>query len=556
MPTLEQQRIRNDALENLDVDGLGYIGDHWFHLTQKMDAILDEYESTEVANENHEPAAPLPTAEEFSKDQKKKDILSAIEKADEELFSYKQNIKRQQLIARRGKLLYNYITYEKKEAAPTVFAAVKDGTYAVFKPVVNVLDDIVSALRNGVKNLSLSANTIPFLVGASSGVVAVLEGKSSFSRAIKSIKKYVDFSPLKRKNKQLKTRIFTSLGALYLSSIGIWLGSSYIAYTAGLPVLAGSFLSPFIPVILPAVLTGICLLNLGRHAYVLYQAKKLEASTKQQYELDKGLLSDCKKKHAEVKQNVKECIAEFHRINASDEIEKNTKLKQCKRKLLDYISDNRAADEEIAKLETQLVKSSKNYEKWRENRLNAERKTVLAGVDLAVQAAFFVGSILGTAAIIGASVASLGALPLAITVCAVVISISIKLFEVVDKKYNHKFSRGMRDWFVDKYARVKNFFSPSPAPELVAPAPVLGSTNSKIMQHLNGATTVPNGVEHTHGSSSSWVNGDIPNGNHVSSSSSSHGGSQNFFAKVTTPVPIPKPRSEPDVIHEGFTITP
>lgn len=262
--------------------------------------------------------------------------------------------------------------------------------FNIGKKFVDIMDDLWSTLR-GV----LPAETIrvysPFIMGSVGFITHLGEGVQGAKEAYRAYKN--------EKIGQRKTRILSSVLIFMLSGAGLGLATSLIAEALGATISGTAMV--FAPVLIPGFLTAIYSLALWRKAYIFYRAKEEEAKAKLEYE-----------------------------------------QAFSGRSLENPLTDT---DKEEKKI---------RFEALREERLLAERDMAFNIIEVATSILVVTSTVLGTAAIVGASVASLGALPLVLLLTGVIGGVGCKLLEYYDEKNEFKFSRQLRGWITGKWDKL------------------------------------------------------------------------------------------------------
>lgn len=323
--------------------------------------------------------------------------------------------------------------------------------YNVVKKIVDVIDDawriVMKPLKAIVPPKVVSAVT-PFLVGSTNLFIHFCEGVEGLIDAIKAIRK--------TKTVSRKTKITTGFLIAAIGATGTGLSASYIASAAGAFVLGAQFM----PVIIPALLTGIFITGLWKNSHILHSIKHEYQNEKAKLEQLRGRLESITKTNSERFNNLEEAkhhyISQRNRIlfKLADlnnvDIETQEKLAKIDYNLNSISRSQLALETQINEADDAVKNQTARAEKLKEKKLAAERDVAFKTIELTASLVVLTGTILGTAAILGAaSVATLGALPLAIVIVGVAIGISCKLFEYIDRKHNHKYSNGIRNFFTN-----------------------------------------------------------------------------------------------------------
>lgn len=331
--------------------------------------------------------------------------------------------------------------HEEKEKKSKITSTLKS-IFQVFKKFID--DEIwymVRSILPGAVNKLVDA----LVMGGLMAFVYCQEGYEGLKDVIKAFRN--------KEAEQRKTRIVAGTLILASAGSGIGLAASLIANQIGAPV-AGTI---FMPVILPALMVVIYSLALTKYAYRLMVVRKKEQEEKAIYEehlrdnqremeqlkrnlevleqqrksiraqLDAYLLKKSENvpiTEVEEKQHISNLVAQTH-------LEQNIKTHETKLKELE-------ADNEVHR---------QRYLPYLETRLKAERKVAFAAVEVLTSSVILVSSILGASFIVGASVASFGTFAAALLITGVCIGGAIKLFEWVDKKYDHACTKWIRGLF-------------------------------------------------------------------------------------------------------------
>ncbi len=391
----------------------------------------------------------------------------------------------------------------------------------VGKKIIDLADDIWAAASKAVPP-KLAALIGPILVGMS----------NFFIHAYETIVAAYDLYKALNKKNIPALRVFTNSVSIALTSTGIGLSISLLLSKIGLYV-AGAV---FMPVILPSLLLGVYSLGLVRKSFTLHRAKEKEeaAALKEynQYRLDNNEeLESLEEKYKIICEEKNDLQDQLNKaIKKTNDLKKQISHKNALRKTKRKELNNLLPDEdplthktreeelrqEIAQLNTeinthkkrlneidinylheQLLKKSheqletnyarqeiinnieirkQNYEKAREKRLEAEREVSLGVIEIIGTCLVLAGTILGAAAIVGAASAAIfsaASIPLILICVGVGIGVGVKVFEKVDAKYNHKFSNGMRNFFVNTWKGFTGLFSSCLPTNAANPDPLL-----------------------------------------------------------------------------------
>lgn len=324
--------------------------------------------------------------------------------------------------------------------------------YDVAKKIVDIIDDlwrvITKPLKIWIPQDLVNAIT-PFLVGSTNLIIHFCEAVEGFLDAIKAIKK--------TKTVARTTKIITGFLIAAIGATGTGLCLSYIASAAGAAVSGALYM----PVLIPALLTCIFIVGLGKNADILASVKKLHKKEKRELKLLEEYADKLDRTKSALIENLEaqksRLIAERNRIVFN--LPNRERIDVDTQKVLAKLNHDISAiskeqnlysfqiDDAYQAVEKQKVQVEKVYQK----KLAAERAVAFKTIELTASIIVLTGTILGTAAILGAaSVATLGFLPLGIVIAGVVIASAFKLFEYIDGKKDHKYTNGMRNFFTNK----------------------------------------------------------------------------------------------------------
>jgi hypothetical protein len=278
--------------------------------------------------------------------------------------------------------------------------------FNIGKKFVDVLDDLWSFLRGSLP-ADLIQRLTPFILGGVGFITHLGEGIQGAKLAYRAYKD-------KKESRQRKTRLASSLLITLLAGAGLGLALSLVASTFGAAVSGAAII--LAPALIPGSLGAIYSLSLWRKGYIFYKAREKEAEALRAY---------------------------------NEERER---------------WENSPHNEFGGPRPKALQEKYECYAFFREQRLREERKVAFNIVEVLASIMVVTSTVIGTSAIIGASVASFGALPAALLIIGVVAGVACKALEHFDKKYDYRFSRGMRDWFLNQWDRLAHFFAGTPAP--------------------------------------------------------------------------------------------
>lgn len=257
-------------------------------------------------------------------------------------------------------------------------------TLNFIKKPADTLDDIWNAIRKLIPE-AFGKLVAPFIIGSVFFVIHLLEAYNSGKEFYEAY--------LNEQIAQRKTRLFTSFLSCLFAGAGFGLSISLIlGALAEMGVISAAITGiAFFPIIIPGLLASIYSLSLWKLSYILHRAKEDEVDAKAAYET---------------------------------------------------LIENPACDPVRA---DQLYAA---YQQAYNHMLQAEREVALKTIEVTGSILCTLGVLLGTAAAVGAgSVATFGALPLALLVTGVVIGLVSKCIEYKDGKENFKYTQKMRHFF-------------------------------------------------------------------------------------------------------------
>jgi len=224
--------------------------------------------------------------------------------------------------------------------------------------------------------------------------------------------------------------------------------------------------SAYMLLAMQGLLFGINVLNTIETFKAHTEAVKKESATKKEYE-------DYRDRHAEQKERLEKTLSEVRAQKADlqltindinkkikdksvTEYEYNLLKKHYRKEINRSTRDELVYDHQLHNITTQLEAKKQAYEKAQENRLKAGPKLLSSSGLLGSSYFTLSGIALGAgAAILGGSVASLGALPLALIITGVVTGMLIK----IDESNDYKFSIAIKNGFINAWTGIKNAFS-------------------------------------------------------------------------------------------------
>lgn len=259
--------------------------------------------------------------------------------------------------------------------------------FNIGKKFIDVLDDLWSAIRPYLPTDMIQSMT-PFVMGGIGFITHLGEGIQAAQKAQRAYR-----------NKAIGQR-YTRLGSATLIMLFAAAGMG-VALSLGAAILGAAVSGTLIstgPVIIPALLAVIYGLSLWRKFYIFRQAREKEA--------------------------------------------------WCRRDYLNLYDNKHDTFGEQA--ERHKKRMRKRYEESRLYRLRAERKVAFNIVEVLASSMIVVSTILGTAAIVGASVGTFGALPMTLLVGGVILGAGCKLLDYFDKKYNFRMTLWLRSRFISQ----------------------------------------------------------------------------------------------------------
>lgn len=333
--------------------------------------------------------------------------------------------------------------------------------FDVIKKLIDMSDDVWNALK-GFMPQDLANTVGPILTAGVGVVIHFREGYEGLKLALQAYKD--------EKIGQRKTRIASSVLIFMFAGTGFGLSTALILGAAAGLTIAGTLL---MPTLICAFLTGIYALSLWRKGYTFDQAKIAEAKEEANYNHYKA--TEFENDHRQLNTLKSELTQlntqknEFNSRNIEFILQKCTSHQQLDDTEKTTLADYKKLTQQIAiKQNTHAVLLAKmegiehrvNF--FREERLKAEREVAFGTIEVAASALVAIGTLLGTAALIGAGIASFGALPTAILVTGVLLGFISKYLENKDEKNNFAYSRGIRNWFTKKWEGFKNWIAPEP----------------------------------------------------------------------------------------------
>ena len=331
--------------------------------------------------------------------------------------------------------------------------------FNIGKKFIDLVDDVWSALRSVLPHEVIETFG-PILIGATGFMIHLGEGYEGGKDAYHAYQN--------EKIRQRKTRILTSALTFMLAGSGAGLSIAYIASAAGASVAGVALM----PVLIPGLLTAIYGLSLWRRSYIFDRSKIDEANAEWEYKKSFAenhpklqrlgeLITRLKERREKVSQPYKEIVEKVKRNHKLTPREIHSYHEYIGK--MNHFSGRQAKlDNRLGQLQGEMEGKWKNYQHCRQHRLEAEREVAFTAIEVAASSLVLVGIALGTAAIVGASIASFGLLPLALIISGVVVGAASKIIENEDEKSNFSFTNGVRNWFINTWDKVNNLVSPSP----------------------------------------------------------------------------------------------
>ncbi len=272
----------------------------------------------------------------------------------------------------------------------------------LIKKPADIIDDTWNAMRKLLPEAIIGV-VGPFLIGSLFFVINFLEGINAAQEFREAYENELIG--------QRKTRILASLFSFMLAGTGFGLSTAMlIGAFSQLGMISASISGMAVfPFVIPAALLCMYSISLYKHSYVLFRSNQIEEQAKNAYE--------------------------------------------------NYIYEKCITGKNFSQAEADRLYD--HYKNTHETRLEAEREVALSTLEVVGSALICTGILLGTAALIGASAASFGALPLALLIAGVTIGFASKLLEWRDNKHHFDYTRRMRNFFR------RQFDLPNDEPQLI-----------------------------------------------------------------------------------------
>lgn len=397
----------------------------------------------------------------LSDDQKEKQI-SLRTNINDTLQSANPNLKEEILKLERVVQLVHELKEEFKEKEATQLQQYKDALtvkkpsfldktrdwlasqFQTSKKLVDVADDAWYAMR-GLLGPTIVNQYGSYIVGTASGAVALAETTASAQEA---------HHALNNVDEQNAVSAGVAGAATAVTAGTALLASALIVVAAfGVPIFGAltTTILPALGVIVPVLMTVTYGIRLIRDAYNLHVAKGEEHEAEEALRNEKSSLEKAK---------------ETYQNGATSETRNALLLTQSK-----------------------VLAHQKVHEAARKERLTAEREVGFAATEFATSAIVSVGIILGTAAIVGVSVATLGIGGLAMSTLVLMVGVSCgfgaKYFQKKDAEADYKYTGWMRDKLVSAATWLglnKNEPALAPASSISTSAPDNNGYNSAAIQ--------------------------------------------------------------------------
>ncbi len=314
--------------------------------------------------------------------------------------------------------------------------------FNIGKKLLDLGDDFWNLGRSFIGSQIVSAVS-PFLIGSIFFLIHLGEGYEAAKEAYKAAKD--------KHTPQRKTKITKSTVVMMAAGTGFGLAITYFVSGFGVEVLGQAVF----PVVIPALLTGIYVLNLFEALYSLSQIKLKEAETAY---LD--ALADLQSAEVLFRQELQQIhqkkakwIADLAQWETNSANIEAPVFEMKKKEITDALQDLNTLEKTLHdnfKSRVATFEMSKtNLIAKQEERLAAERKVAFSILELIGSAIVVTGIALSTTGFIallaGGSVASFGALPLALLILGVGIGFAAKVFEWRDEKNDHRYTKAIRE---------------------------------------------------------------------------------------------------------------
>lgn len=284
-----------------------------------------------------------------------------------------------------------------KQTADNAFKSIIN-FFRVAKKAIDLVDDIWIAASKKL-NPVVIANIGAILLGGIGFIIFSLEGYEAAQRMRKLWKSRAQESG----ERFFKTKLGAAVVAMVCVIAGIGISLAIIATKFGAVVADATTV---LPNLMPILLAVIVAANTFRKGYVYFQLRR---------DLDIA------RKNFEEAQLVMKLA--------------HTGFKNC---------PTLHNAESYKNAVTDLSKQDEIYIKVKRDHAVARRKLIFAVLESIAITIAVVGTVLG---MVAASAASFGAAPMALLYAGIVLGLLIKLFEVVDKKYDHRPSKWLKQFF-------------------------------------------------------------------------------------------------------------
>lgn len=308
----------------------------------------------------------------------------------------------------------------------------RESSFEFIKKILGLLDNTWSGFQ------SLFLPQLPFLLssiftGVFGFVLLIGEGVEGAVDAFKAYRKET--------TRQRKTRMVTNILAFMMAGAGMGFSLALLVGAAGVAI--SSMTITLAPLVISCFFMAIYSLSLWRNSYILHRAREEEALAAKE-------LSDYRKISAQVEDKERE-IKALHIQGILNKKDKHQHISDQEGKIYqDYL----CRMQELLTLQSKAIElkvkieQHKSYQTWHRRKLYAERTLVFNIMDIIASSLALVATILGTAALLGASVASFGTVPLVLLILGVVLGVASQLFENIDSRKQFVYTKGIRDYII------------------------------------------------------------------------------------------------------------
>lgn len=268
----------------------------------------------------------------------------------------------------------------------------------VAKKAIDLVDDIWLAVSKNL-NPQVIINIGALLIGGVGFIIFMLEGYEAAAR----IRKLWSDKTKEKGERFFKTKLGTAIAALVCVVAGIAISIAIIATKFGAAVADATTV---LPNMMPVLLAIIVATNFVRKAYVYYHLRQDLAHARAKYDLAKLTMQMASKRFED------------------DPNEEN------------YLTFKQAIES--------LSQFDLAYSKAKRTHAIARRKLIFNAIEMAAIMIAVIGTVLG---MVAASAASFGVAPAVILYTGIMIGLLVKVFEIVDKKYDHRPSKWLKRFF-------------------------------------------------------------------------------------------------------------